>query len=395
MSGGKGSSVRPVENEGITEPRSSEGKQHQQDQQQQQQQPDAAAPAASCRPASPVASGEHVNRQSEVFWRQMFEEIGVRKKPDPLPPKTWKDRLACAAVICLAALLVSQDLRFRFGYRCYIDYHYGFEAIDTNDSQLLKEVMFGGKPWIVLCKWPHKRSRVPDAVDRSRIELLKVLRLGKLDCSATLPSGVTFAERFRIPSTTEGLLLANGRAPRLLTPWALETKKNLLSYVERHTKLDIRTVDDNSSLGRRCLTPGNTRCLVLMREGGISTSERNNQLQQLFGTDPSVRKLKFAFLDLQKRKLNLHDAAPLDSVASADETQLVCFLNTTPRETIEELTALRRKDDVTRHSFMVSVFQGSFSDKEAVVDFARRCSLGKEGAEGFVKMQRAPSINKI
>lgn len=83
----------------------------------------------------------------------MFEEIGVRKKPDPLPPKTWKDRLACAAVICLAALLVSQ-----FGYRCYVDYHYGFEAIDTNDSQLLKEVMFGGKPWIVLCKWPHKRS---------------------------------------------------------------------------------------------------------------------------------------------------------------------------------------------------------------------------------------------
>ena len=64
--------------------------------------------------------------------------------------------------------------------------------------------------------------------------------------AATLPSGVTFAERFRIPSTTEGLILANGKAPRLLTPWALETKKNLLSYVERHTKLDIRTVDDVS-----------------------------------------------------------------------------------------------------------------------------------------------------
>ncbi|KAL8442970.1 hypothetical protein Emed_007064 [Eimeria media] len=132
-----------------------------------------------------------------------------------------------------------------------------------------------------------------------------------------------------------------------------------------------------------------------MREGGISTTERNNQLQQLFGADPAVRKLKFGVLDLQKRKLNLHDAASLNPVASSDETQLVCFLNTTTRETIEELTALRKKDDVSRHSFMLSVFQGSFSDKEAVVEFAKSCSLGKEGAEGFIKMQRAPSITKV
>lgn len=65
--------------------------------------------------------------------------------------------------------------------------------------------------------------------------------------SATLPSGVTFAERFRIPNSTEGLILANGRAPRLLTPWALETRSNLLSYVERNTKLEIRTIDDVST----------------------------------------------------------------------------------------------------------------------------------------------------
>ncbi|CDJ26980.1 uncharacterized protein EMH_0099150 [Eimeria mitis] len=64
-----------------------------------------------------------------------------------------------------------------------MDYHYGFEAIDTADAQLLKEVMFGGKPWIVLCRWPQKRTKVPDALDRSRVELLKMLRLGRVDCS--------------------------------------------------------------------------------------------------------------------------------------------------------------------------------------------------------------------
>ena len=230
---------RPVENEGTAEDT-----------------PQPNREAAQCKLAGP-----NQGKQSEVFWRQMFEEIGVRKKVAPPPPKTWKDRVACVAVIFLAAFLASQ-----FGYRCYMDYHYGFEAIDTADSQLLKEVMFGGKPWIVLCRWPHKRMKVPEAIDRSRIELLKVMRLGKLDCSATLPSGVTFAERFRIPSTTEGLILANGKAPRLLTPWALETKKNLLSYVERHTKLDIRTVDDNGSLARRCLLPAGGRCLVVFLE---------------------------------------------------------------------------------------------------------------------------------
>lgn len=339
-----------------------------------------------CKPAG----SERTARQSELVWRQLFEEIGVRKKPRPPPPKTWKDRLACVAVVFLAAVLASQ-----FGYRCYMDYHYGFEAIDTADSQLLKEVMFGGKPWIVLCRWPHKRAKVPDAIDRSRVELLKIIRIARLDCSATLPSGMTFAERFRIPSTTEGLILANGKAPRLLTPWALETKKNLLSYVERHTKLDIRTVDDNGSLARRCLLPAGGRCLVLLRQGGISTSERNKKLQRLFGDDPSVRKLKFSAVDTKKRHLNFHGVASVGPADGPSETQVVCFVNTTPRATVEELTALRRKDDVSRHSFRVRIYEGSFSNKKTLMDFARSCAVATTGTEGFADMPRAPTVVRV
>lgn len=359
---------RPVENEGNT-----------------QLTPQPNHDASQCKPAR-----HELGKQSEVFWRHMFEEIGVRKKIAPPPPKTWKDRLACIAVIFLAAVLASQ-----FGYRCYMDYHYGFEWIDTANSQLLREVMFGGKPWVVLCRWPNKRPKVPEAIDRSRIELLKVTRLGRIDCAAILPSGVTFAERFRIPSTTEGLILANGKAPRLLTPWALETKKNLLSYVERHTKLDIRTVDDNGSLARRCLTPAGGRCLMLLRHGGISTSERNKNLQQLFGDDPSVRKLKFSVVDTKKHQLKLHDAIPLAMVADPAETQLVCCVNTTPREKVEELAALRRKDDVSRHSFTVRVYDGSFRDVEAVKNFARSCASAVQGTEGFVDMPLSPTVSRL
>ncbi|KAL8273776.1 hypothetical protein Esti_002376 [Eimeria stiedai] len=390
MSGGRASGreaaaqggARPVENEAVTEPPSPPGKQQQ-----------SSEAAASCRPAAPAAAGENVNRQSETFWRQMFEEIGgdlrlrvhsisffhafQRLRLVEAQQKLGRSALDASWVFRCCIFSFLSVWFYIFGYRCYVDYHYGFEAIDTNDSQLLKEVMFGGKPWIVLCKWPHKRSKIPEAVDRSRIELLKVLRLGKLDCSGR-PRNVNptlknsehhggFDPRQREgPSSVDSLGVGNQEKPAV-----------------------------NSSLGRRCLTPGGARCLVLLRRGGISTGERNKQLQQLFGADPAVRKLKFGVLDLQKRKLNLYDAAFLDSAASSDETQLVCFLNTTPRETIEELTTLRKKDDVSRHSFVLSVFQGSFSDQEAVVDFARKCSLGKEGAEGFVKMQRAPSVTKV
>ena len=64
---------RPVENEGTAEDT-----------------PQPNREAAQCKLAGP-----NQGKQSEVFWRQMFEEIGVRKKVAPPPPKTWKDRVAC------------------------------------------------------------------------------------------------------------------------------------------------------------------------------------------------------------------------------------------------------------------------------------------------------------
>ncbi|XP_026193013.1 uncharacterized protein LOC34622926 [Cyclospora cayetanensis] len=112
-----------------------------------------------------------------------------------------------------------------------------------------------------------------------------------------------------------------------------------------------------------------------MRHGGISTSERNKKLQRLFGDeDPYIRKLKFGVVDTQKHQLNLHDTIPFVTVADPTQTQLVCFVNTTARDVVEELTALRKKDDATRHSFAVAVFEDS---------------------DGFVTMERPPTINRV
>ncbi|CDJ49473.1 hypothetical protein, conserved [Eimeria brunetti] len=132
----------------------------------------AAATAAAAAAAAAAAGGENkreeaakeeknkteaenkINkRKDELLWTKMFIDLGLRQKPPPPPPKTWRDILAFLGVVCLAALVASE-----FGYRCYMDYHYGFEAIDTANAKQLKEVMFGGKPWILLCRWPQKRS---------------------------------------------------------------------------------------------------------------------------------------------------------------------------------------------------------------------------------------------
>ncbi|CDJ41754.1 hypothetical protein, conserved [Eimeria tenella] len=344
--------------------------------------------AAAAAAADRKSFDKEQKQKNEAFWRNLLQEIGVQQQQPPPPPKTWKDKLACFGFVCLAALVASE-----FGYRMYMDYNYGFETIDTSDAQMLKEVMFGGKPWMVLCRWPHKRSKVPDAINRSRIELLKVLRMGRLDCAAALPSGVRFAERFRIPSSSEGFVVANGKAPRLLTAWALQSAEQLLAYVQRHAKLDFRSVDDNGSLGRRCLLPAGSRCLFLLRYKGISTTERNKQIQTLFANiHPAVRKLKFAVLDSHKHQLNLHGAAPLAAAADPSETQIVCFLNTTKREQQEEL---RRKDDLSKHSFAVSVFEGSFQDTAAVQAFASRCASAAADTEGFVAMQQHPTVRRV
>ncbi|KAL8433204.1 hypothetical protein Efla_004751 [Eimeria flavescens] len=171
--------------------------------------------------------------------------------------------------------------------------------------------------------------------------------------------------------------------------------------LRRHACMRMHACD--GSLARRCLLPAGTHCLVLLRQGGIPSGERNKKLQQLFGENSAVRKLKFGVVDTLKRSLKLHDAAALERLPAATETQMVCFVNITPKETVEELIVLRKKDDATRHTFIVRVFQGlslvfptsrTFADAEAVVAFAVACSVGAEGAEGFARMQRSPTMVK-
>ncbi|CDI81342.1 hypothetical protein EAH_00060470 [Eimeria acervulina] len=93
----------------------------------------------------------------------------------------------------------------------------------------------------------------------------------------------------------------------------------------------------------------------------------------------SVRTLKFGVVDLKKHKLNLHEVVPFSPSLNPGETSVLCFANITPREKVEELKLLRRREDVSRHTLSVSVYQGDFADFTSLESFATRCASAVKG----------------
>lgn len=90
------------------------------------------------------------------------------------------------------------------------------EYLDASDTETLQSVLFGGAPWLLLCRDSPKAlkdDQLREPFVEAGIRLLNqdVAKTGVLDCSHVLPSGSTIYERLAL-NTTRGpvLFLAQG-----------------------------------------------------------------------------------------------------------------------------------------------------------------------------------------
>ncbi|PHJ22472.1 transmembrane protein [Cystoisospora suis] len=353
-------------------------------------------------------------KKNDKFWRDIFVETGVRRYRAPVEENIWKQRLTILAVFVIIIAGISQAV-----YRAYIDFHFGFKNIDVTDTERLKgsrcdasiisrvprclprlqwmiqpvvflflsEVMFGGSPWIVLCRWPENQKwKLPELLDRHRQELMKFGSLGSIDCSASLPSGAKFSERFRIPSSTEAMVITNGKAPRFLNVWALKNWENLSSFLQRNTKVDVRTVEENISFTKHCLYPPGSRCLVFLRKGGFTPETKNKVIAGTLGKKGQTRKLKVVTVDTGKYQVNGLDIGPTAFYV----TKVACIANISPPPTPEA----KKKKDVSKDTFHHVLYEGELKDTRSLLAFAERCIGAKENSYGFQRMAKPPALRR-
>lgn len=132
----------------------------------------------------------------------------------------------------------------------------GMHRIDTSNERQMKQVFFGGDPWLIFCT----NKTVPDPkTSKLLAKTLKKLgdgfAVGVLDCTDKLPSGNSVFERFNIkPSKSlQSLVLAvNGKVKQIPRTKA-KTATALKSFVKKKSKVRVAKLRNQKQWNKYCL----------------------------------------------------------------------------------------------------------------------------------------------
>ena len=116
-------------------------------------------------------------------------------------------------------------------------------VLNVSDADTLKSVFFSGEPWLVECTSAKRPSPAVFAVEKlmAAQPVASEVKLGLLDCGATLPSGKSTLERFKLQAPSGGgplvLLFANQEArPAMATGAITESGASMLRWAKETSK---------------------------------------------------------------------------------------------------------------------------------------------------------------
>jgi hypothetical protein len=169
-------------------------------------------------------------------------------------------------------------------------------SLKLTNADALKEVFFSGNPWLIECG----RSGSP-VLYEAESSLPKGLRAALLDCSATLPSGKTTLERFKISPHKRGptiLMFSNVDRPVLAPMDAVRTGADLARWATRLSQPRTVAPSTPAQFDQHC-----TRrkwCALVLSAGSRIPPEEKSIISRLAAANRAVR-----FVTLDTSKMNL------------------------------------------------------------------------------------------
>jgi hypothetical protein len=169
-------------------------------------------------------------------------------------------------------------------------------SLKPRHSDALKEVFFSGNPWLIECG----RSASP-VLYEAESSLPTGLRAALLDCSATLPSGKTTLERFKISPHKRGptiVMFSNVDRPVLAPMDAVRTSADLAKWAARLSQ--PRTVAPSTATQFEQHCTRRKWCALVLAAGQRIQPEEKAVINRLAAANRAVR-----FVTLDTSKMNL------------------------------------------------------------------------------------------
>jgi len=219
--------------------------------------------------------------------------MAPRSKPTTAkPPGAKRGRAAASPLIYAAAAGAAVVAAVVY----YLVFASKIVTVRPTNADALKEVFFSGEPWLIECG----RSGSP-ALYAAEASLRKGTRAGLLDCSATLPSGKTTLERFKIAPHKRGptiLMFSNVDRPVLAPMDAVRTGADLAKWSNRLAQPRSVTVATPAQFEQHCAR--RKLCFLVLAAGSRMPPGEKAAIASLAGAHRAVR-----FVTLEVSKMNL------------------------------------------------------------------------------------------
>eukprot|EP00927_Polykrikos_kofoidii_P022293 TRINITY_DN20847_c0_g1_i1.p1 TRINITY_DN20847_c0_g1~~TRINITY_DN20847_c0_g1_i1.p1 ORF type:complete len:549 (+),score=84.28 TRINITY_DN20847_c0_g1_i1:210-1856(+) len=221
-----------------------------------------------------------------------------------------------------------------------------FEAISDLDSHLVrvnfedeewvKEVFFGGQPWVVHClssrsgisekagtfdAVPPSTDQVPEAFLDAALYLRSMATFGTIACWERLPSGKTLAQRFNLPKPPVTFAVANGDPPLLFDLFGVSQPQQLRRKVDMYLAPQVTELDGLARFKQLCSR--RRACLVVSFQTMSARVEASKELVPLLAERRGVRAVA---LDAASWQLRLEERlSKTKPILGSNQAGLLCL----------------------------------------------------------------------
>lgn len=182
----------------------------------------------------------------------------------------------------------------------------GVTNLDEKDTAMLKQVLFGGEPWLVYCVNNDTISqRLPKVLEDSARSLSSSLgmKTGVLKCWDSTASGRSVAQRFKLKlSPPLTFVVANGNKPRPVNMIGVSKAEDLEKKLKPAISVGTAKISTLKSWSSSCT--GRRACVVVGHKYPAQKDAALNILRPLL---ESHRAVKVVTLDTSFWQLKLDD----------------------------------------------------------------------------------------
>lgn len=256
------------------------------------------------------------------------------------------------------------------------------ENLSVDDPEKIKEVFFGGEPWVVSCY--EKNDKVLSFYQEASNKLQRHnVRMAVVNCKDTLPSGKTIKERMGMVGKTNMKLgrriffAGNGHKLKEYPKTGSKTTDALVDWSLKLAQLRVYQPATAKQFATACVAK--KTCAVYMKPGKVEDWE----LKVMRSAAKQRRNYNFAVIDTERYALS-GDGLP------KEKGPMVVLFNKPPKGHVE-----KDPEQVFKTKAGWALNQDAFSESNLLsfVDKTVQVGFNKEG--GLTELRKLPYIKDL